>query len=147
MCDVIEATFQPLVSLANALGVACTNDQTFRTLGLTSEDFLAGTLSDLHIILWKFIIIHIVAVDEDGRKFEPKEVWRAAVRRQRSRLEAHAGKRYKSQSTAMALPAKVNWTHGPAKSDPWPTATTKTADNWLQTHGSEHALRALIDLA
>ena len=33
----------------------------------------------------------MVAVDEDGRKFEPKEVWKAAVRRQRSRLEAHAG--------------------------------------------------------
>ena len=92
MCDVIEATFQPLVALANSLGVACANDQTFRSLGHTGIDFLQGTLSDLHIILWKFVIIHMVAVDEDGKKFDSKEVWKAAVRRQRSRLQAHAGR-------------------------------------------------------
>ena len=92
MCDIIEETFRPLAALANALGTRCVNDQQFRTLGLADGEFLQGTLSDLHIILWKFVIIHMVAVDEEGQRFIPKEVWKAAARRQRSRLEAHAGR-------------------------------------------------------
>ena len=40
----------------------------------------------------RVLIDQPLAVDEEGRKFDPKEIWRAAVRRQRSRLEAHAGK-------------------------------------------------------
>ena len=92
MCDAIEETFQPLASLANALGVRCENDQQFRALGLTGGEFLQGTLSDLHIIVWKFVIIHMVAVDEDGQRFIPRDVWKAAVRRQQSRLVAHAGR-------------------------------------------------------
>lgn len=66
--------------------------QAFIVLGITRDGFLPGTLSDLHIILWKFVIIHMVAVDEDGQKYYPEAVWKAAVRRQRGRLEAHAGK-------------------------------------------------------
>ena len=92
MCDTIEATFQPLAALANALGTRCENDQQFRALGLACGEFLQGTLSDLHIILWKFVIIHMVAVDEEGQRFVPRDVWKAAVRRQRSRLDAHAGR-------------------------------------------------------
>lgn len=112
MCDVIEATFQPLVALANALGTVCMNDQPFRTLGLTTVDFLPGTLSDLHIILWKFVIIHMVAVDEEGRKFVPQEVWKAAVRRQRGRMEAHAGKvQLKINRCGSATPSQLDsWT-------------------------------------
>ena len=68
------------------------DDQQFRTLGLANGEFLQGTLSDLHIIQWKFVIIHMVAVDEEGQRFVPKAVWKAAVRRQQSRLEAHAGR-------------------------------------------------------
>ena len=92
MCDIIEATFRPLAALANALGTRCENDQQFRALGLACGEFLQGTLSDLHIILWKFVIIHMVAVDEEGQRFVPRDVWKAAVRRQRSRLDAHAGR-------------------------------------------------------
>ena len=51
------------------------------------------TISDLHVILWKFVIIHMVAVDENGQRFIPSAVWHAAVRRQRSRLDAHAGRK------------------------------------------------------
>ena len=71
------------------------NDQKFRALGLAGDEFLQGTLSDLHIILWKFVIIHMVAVDENGQRFihVPSAVWQAAVRRQRSRLDAHAGRK------------------------------------------------------
>ena len=92
MYDTVEETFQPLAALANALGTRCENDQQFRTLGLAGGEFLQGTLSDLHIILWKFVIIHMVAVDEEGQRFVPQAVWKAAVRRQQSRLEAHAGR-------------------------------------------------------
>ena len=66
--------------------------QQFRALGLASGEFLQGTLSDLHVIVWKFVIIHMVAVDEDGQRFIPRDVWKAAVRRQQGRLVAHAGR-------------------------------------------------------
>ena len=122
MCDVIETTFQPLAELAKALGVECTNDQSFRALGLSAADFLPGTLSDLHIILWKFVIIHMVAVDEQRHKFEPKEVWRAAVRRQRSRLEAHAGK--------VQLRVNRQGAATPSQLDSWATQVQPLADGY-----------------
>ena len=129
MCDAIESTFQPLATLAKALGVMCTNDQPFRALGLSAVDFLPGTLSDLHIILWKFVIIHMVAVDEEGRKLEPREVWKAAVRRQRSRLEAHAGKvqlRINRQGAAT-----------PSQLDSWAAAQVQPLADGYDEHGSQ----------
>ena len=135
MCDVIEATFQPLAALAKALGSVCTNDQPFRALGLSAVDFLPGTLSDLHIILWKFVIIHMVAVDEEGRKFDPTRGLEGG-----SAPPARAGwrptqARFNSKSTAKAPPHQANSTPGRPKSNPWPTATTNSAISCHRTRG------------
>jgi len=91
-CDAVWDTFRPLQLLSRDLGIECQLDQAFIVLGITRDGFLQGTLSDLHIILWKFVIIQMVAVDENSQKYVPAEVWKSAVRRQRGRLEAHAGK-------------------------------------------------------
>ena len=51
---------------------------------------ISGTLSDLHIIAWKFIILAMVKVETDQIKFDRNQVWGSAVRRQEGRLQAHA---------------------------------------------------------
>ena len=62
-----------------------------RVLGLTpQESALPGTLSDLHIILWKFIILGMVKVETEQVKFEGVQIWSSAIRRQEGRLTAHA---------------------------------------------------------
>ena len=83
----------------------------------------------------------MVAVDEDGHKFEPKEVWKAAVRRQRSRLEAHAGK---VQITINRYGAASQ-----SQLDTWAGQIRPLADGYdengrqLASNPWEHALRAL----
>ena len=62
------------------------------------------------------------------------------IQRQHSRLEAHADK-VQITINRTALPAKVNSTRGPTRSDPWPMATTKTANNWPQTHAGPYPAR------
>ena len=66
-----------------------------------------STLSDLHVIIWKFIIIHFTAVDHavdtDAQRFVESHVWKAAVWRQKSRLEAHAEK----------IRRRILWNEGP----------------------------------
>ena len=49
---------------------------------------LQGGLSDLHIILWKFVVIDMVKVDTEGAKYDVDKVWTSAVRRLASRVEA-----------------------------------------------------------
>ena len=98
--------------MSKALGVEYQLDQAFIVLGIARDGFLQGTLSDLHVILWKFVIIQMVAVDESSQKYVSAEVWKSAVRRQRSRLEAHAGSEFSSRRYAKALPPAHNSTRG-----------------------------------
>ena len=56
---------------------------------LDSRRVLPGTLSDMHIVLWKFVIIDFVKVDTEGAKFEVDKVWRAAVSRMKDRVDAN----------------------------------------------------------
>ena len=41
----------------------------------------------LHLIAWKFILIHFTAVDMHGQRFIVGEVWKGTVRRLMSRIE------------------------------------------------------------
>ena len=66
-------------------------DNAFVSLGMTSETtVLTGGLSALHVILWKFTIIDFVQVDTCGHKYDAANVWKAAVRRMESRMQARA---------------------------------------------------------
>ena len=49
-------------------------------LGVGVSD-LPPAVSDFHLILWKFIIIHFTLVDLDNRPFQHTDVWKGAVRR------------------------------------------------------------------
>lgn len=73
---------------------ARTHSPSFIVLGQfqTKNEGLRGSLSDLHIIIWKFVIIDITAVDTQGSHFDAKRTWKAALRRQRDCLDAHAEK-------------------------------------------------------
>ena len=90
-CWVVVQIFENFARLANKLGTQVSNSEPMRVLGLTPvESIVPGTLSDLHIIVWKFIILSMVQVETNSVKFDRHEVWRCAVRRQDGRLQAHA---------------------------------------------------------
>ena len=86
-CSQVLLTFRPLRVLAFELtGIEARLDARFIYLGLNEEGFLKGSLSDLHIILWKFVMIAFVKVDVDGAKFKPSLVWKQALSRWRDRM-------------------------------------------------------------
>ena len=59
-------------------------------LGATAEGPLPGSLSALHIILWKFIVIAFTRADTANEEFKPESIWRSAIRRFVVRLMAYA---------------------------------------------------------
>ena len=66
---------------------------------LDDRSVLTGALSDLHIIVWKFLAIDMVKVDTEGLKFDGNKVWVAAIRRLASRIEsAETGLRRRVQA-------------------------------------------------
>ena len=62
----------------------------FIYLGLAEDGFLSGSMSALHVILWKFVLIAFTRVDTEGEEFKPDRVWRQAVRWWEVRLKAYA---------------------------------------------------------
>ena len=90
-CWEVIQVFESFARLAQKLGTQVSNSEPLRVLGLTpDESIVPGTLSDLHVIVWKFIILNMVQVETNGVKFDRHEVWLCAVRRQEGRLQAHA---------------------------------------------------------
>ena len=62
-CWEVEQIFERLVCLAKQLGISLANTAQMRVLGLTpQESVLPGTISDLHIIIWKFIISQLATL-------------------------------------------------------------------------------------
>ena len=49
---------------------------------------LPQAISDLHLIIWKFIIIHFTLVDIDKRPFKTDDVWTGATRRYLSKVNS-----------------------------------------------------------
>ena len=56
-------------------------------LGL-SDPPLPKALSDFHLVLWKFILIHFTLVDLENKPFHQNVVWTGAVRRYASKVNA-----------------------------------------------------------
>ena len=108
-CWVIRKVFKNIVQLAARYGKQMKVTQGMIYLGVLDErTALTGALSDLHIILWKFVVIDMVKVDTEGARFDVKQVWRAAVRRWEARAEA----------ARIALERKVARTLGLGNSPP-----------------------------
>ena len=105
-CWEVVQIFEVFSNLARKLGTPISNSEPMRVLGLTSdESIVPGTLSDLHIIVWKFVILHMVRVETDKVKFDRHEIWRCAIRRQEGRLQAHAERTRRRVITKGGLPA------------------------------------------
>ena len=49
---------------------------------------LPKALSDLHLILWKFVIIHFTLVDLKNQPFDHETVWKGAIRRYASKVNS-----------------------------------------------------------
>ena len=58
-------------------------------LGLTDGGVLGGSLSALHVILWKFALIAFTRAETENEEFKPSKVWWSAVRRFEVRLKAY----------------------------------------------------------
>ena len=66
------------------------NDSNYRRLILLgiSDPPLPDSLSDLHLVIWKFVLIHFTSVDLANRPFLPLTVWDGAVRRYASKVNS-----------------------------------------------------------
>jgi len=105
-CWEVVQIFERFAILARKLGTLLSNSEPMRVLGLTpSETIVPGTLSDLHVIVWKFIILHMVQVETNDVKFDSQEVWHSAIRRQDGRLQAHAERTRRRAVACGGLPA------------------------------------------
>ena len=58
-------------------------------LGVRGDEVLPGSLSDLHVILWKFILIAFTKAETVHARYHPRQVWRQAVCRFEVRVRAH----------------------------------------------------------
>jgi hypothetical protein len=85
-------------------------------LGAYGSEVLAGALSALHLIVWKFVIIAFTKAETEGATFKPRKVWRDAVRRCDVRLRAYVEgvsrwKRRRASQGQILMPAAVRDRH------------------------------------
>ena len=103
-CYEIQRVFEFFIDFASDVEVKLQRGRLLYDLGMCSEQVaLSGTLSVLHVIVWKFVIIDFVAVDTDNRRFEAEQVWKAAVRRTHGRIQAHAARVKRKVAAAWGL--------------------------------------------
>jgi hypothetical protein len=76
-------------------------------LGYTTPE-LPTSISDFHLILWKFIIIHFTLVDLENRPFKPDEIWIGAIRRYLSKIHSLQQKIRLEVAEAQALERPIN---------------------------------------
>ena len=89
-CPLVRQVFQYLLDHASHFVKGLTLDDRFIFLGLTSTGPLPSSLSALHIILWKFVVIAFTRKDTANEEFKPKRIWRDAIRRFEVRLLAYS---------------------------------------------------------
>ena len=90
--------------------ITTTNKQDHLKLTLLgySTPELPTSISDFHLILWKFIIIHFTLVDLDNRPFRPDDVWIGAIRRYLSKIHSLQQKIRLEVAEAQALERPAN---------------------------------------
>ena len=88
--------------LSNKDQVSATPD--FITLGMiNTRQILPPGLAALHTMLWKFFLIAFVKVDTENAKFEPENIWKAAVGRLQRKIEARIAHLRDRTQTAVCL--------------------------------------------
>ena len=88
-CWKIRRAFRGLRELASALIGRVQMDDAFVYLGAYQGGVLTGALSDLHILVWKFVLISFTQVETQGSKFKPNTIWKQAVCRYETRVRAY----------------------------------------------------------
>ena len=83
-CSTLQPIFSSFLRLAGCNPTDPTDRSRLLLLGLASPP-LPQALSDLHLIMWKFILIHFTLVDLEHKPFRPRDVWLGAVRRYASK--------------------------------------------------------------
>ena len=85
-CREVLKPFRKLCGLARTHVPGVQPDGAFVSLGLGPERVLPGSLSSLHMMLWKFVVIAFTQVDTKGAKWDANAVWRQALLRLESRV-------------------------------------------------------------
>ncbi|MDC0525513.1 reverse transcriptase domain-containing protein [bacterium] len=87
-CWKLRRTFREFRSLAQPLIGRMDLDDKLIYLGVRDTEVLPGALSDLHIILWKFILIAFTRAETNNERYKPRTVWKQAVCRYVLRVRA-----------------------------------------------------------
>ena len=82
----MRETFNPLSDFAGRYHLKADLSDRFIYLGLVGDSILPHALSDLHIILWKFVMIAYTRCDVKDEPFKPARIWKDAVRRASARV-------------------------------------------------------------
>ena len=89
-CCVIRQVFARLRSCVSQYVPQVKMDDAFIYLGvIDSGKVLSESLSALHILTWRFVIIEFVQVETKGTKFDPERVWAQVLRRFEVRVRAY----------------------------------------------------------
>ena len=88
-CRLIRRTFRFFRDLAQPIIGKTDIDDKLIYLGARGDEVLPGSLSDLHVILWKFILIAFTKAETVNARYGPRQVWRQAVCRFEVRVRAH----------------------------------------------------------
>jgi hypothetical protein len=87
-CVLIRRTFRFFRDLIQPILGRTDIDDRLIYLGVRGDSVLPGSLSDLHIILWKFILIAFTSAETVNARYNPRQVWRQAVCRFEVRVRA-----------------------------------------------------------
>ena len=87
-CVSIRRTFRFFRNLIQPILGKTDIDDRLIYLGVRGNSVLPGSLSDLHIILWKFILIAFTRAETVNARYKPRQVWRQAVCRFEVRVRA-----------------------------------------------------------
>ena len=105
-CPVLEPLWGSFLKLAGLKLPDSIARKRLLLLGLSNPP-LPQSLSDLHLILWKFTLIHFTLVDLQKKPFKTDDVWLSAVRRYASKankLTHHIrSKQMRAEATNAAL--------------------------------------------
>jgi hypothetical protein len=104
-CPILTPLFNKLARLHFSSLPVGVDWHRFALLGLSSPP-LPRAISDLHLVLWKFILIHLTHRDLFNTPFDPNKTWRGAVRRYVSKANSltHKSKLLNSRQESRGLP-------------------------------------------
>jgi hypothetical protein len=106
-CPSLHHIWRSFSRLANINTSSSQEEARLNLLGIHTPP-LSQALSDLHLIIWKFILIYFTLVDLKHIPFDAKLVWRKAIRRYVSKANSLTYRVTQKQVTAEARNTNSN---------------------------------------